>query len=211
MQPKCVTFLYFYVLYPFFVQLIAHSSLTAWDGQTLKSMTYLTGLSPIVPPRLPILDPHLIILLVMLEVGSVSSYHATTMFMHCLRHIRMTCQRSASTLWSMFCSPRTTSYALLTLANSVTYLTYIYNYSSIICVSLLTWNHRCNHSYCYILGKYMFLETSAPRKKGDNAIYTSTALSATNGSCLTFWYHMNGNDIGTLNLFLKRAGMLHVH
>ena len=57
----------------------------------------------------------------------------------------------------------------------------------------------------------MFLETSAPRTKGDNAIYTSTASSATNGSCLTFWYHMNGNDIGTLNLFLKRAGMLHVH
>lgn len=59
------------------------------------------------------------------------------------------------------------------------------------------------------VGKYIFLETSAPRRKGDIAQYLSTAMTATNGSCLTFWYHMNGNDIGTLNIGLKRAGTFH--
>ncbi|XP_067933319.1 MAM and LDL-receptor class A domain-containing protein 1-like [Watersipora subatra] len=55
-------------------------------------------------------------------------------------------------------------------------------------------------------GKYLYLETSSPRVSGDNALYVSTSLSATNGSCLSFWYHMNGSNIGQLNLYLRKTG-----
>ena len=50
------------------------------------------------------------------------------------------------------------------------------------------------------------METSSPRVSGDNALYVSTSLSATNGSCLSFWYHMSGPDIGQLNLYLRKTG-----
>lgn len=62
-----------------------------------------------------------------------------------------------------------------------------------------------------VTGKYMFLETSSPRVEGNNALFVSTNLAASTGSCLTFWYHMNGNDIGTLNFYLRTAGKHFAH
>lgn len=56
-------------------------------------------------------------------------------------------------------------------------------------------------------GTYVYIETSSPRRKGDTAQLTSPVLSPTSakGSCLKFWYHMFGPNIGTLNLYLQTA------
>ncbi|KAM9476806.1 MAM domain-containing glycosylphosphatidylinositol anchor protein 1 isoform 1-T2 [Clarias gariepinus] len=62
-------------------------------------------------------------------------------------------------------------------------------------------------------GYYMYIETSRPRLKGDNArllspLYNVTAARGPSGSsrvpyCVSFFYHMNGKHIGTLNVLLR--------
>lgn len=47
----------------------------------------------------------------------------------------------------------------------------------------------------------MYIETSYPRKQGDNAIIEKTVTIGSN-QCLTFYYHMYGFHIGTLNVFV---------
>ena len=56
----------------------------------------------------------------------------------------------------------------------------------------------------FILGSYMFIETSDPRKTGDIAWLVSEMFSPTSsrGRCIKFWYHMKGGNIGTLNVKL---------
>ncbi|KAK7488814.1 hypothetical protein BaRGS_00019949, partial [Batillaria attramentaria] len=50
-------------------------------------------------------------------------------------------------------------------------------------------------------GQYMFIETSNPRGKGDEALLATPTLTWTSPtSCFTFWYNMNGAAIGTLEL-----------
>ena len=53
----------------------------------------------------------------------------------------------------------------------------------------------------------MFIETSWPRKKGDNAIlYSNAYFAASKGArCFNFWYHMTGSGIGTLNIYQRSA------
>ena len=54
--------------------------------------------------------------------------------------------------------------------------------------------------FCFS-GHYMFIETSAPRIRGDNALLLSPQHPASSGDvCVTFYYHMHGSTIGTLNL-----------
>ncbi|XP_068681521.1 MAM and LDL-receptor class A domain-containing protein 2-like isoform X3 [Montipora foliosa] len=50
-------------------------------------------------------------------------------------------------------------------------------------------------------GYFMFIETSFPRREGDNA--TLELVLPGNGKlgCLSFYYHMYGADMGTLNVF----------
>ncbi|XP_072179349.1 MAM and LDL-receptor class A domain-containing protein 1-like [Diadema setosum] len=51
-------------------------------------------------------------------------------------------------------------------------------------------------------GNYMYIETS-PRSDGDVARFRSPAYLANNTNyCLTFWYHMYGNTINTLNVIM---------
>ncbi|XP_065183994.1 MAM and LDL-receptor class A domain-containing protein 1-like [Sycon ciliatum] len=54
-------------------------------------------------------------------------------------------------------------------------------------------------------GYYAYLETSSPRRAGDNAVLVSPAyLPPTSGNCkMTFWYHMYGTTIGTLKVFIN--------
>lgn len=56
----------------------------------------------------------------------------------------------------------------------------------------------------------MYIETSAPRRTGDYARLESPAFLPTdgNGECLVFWYHMYGNGIGRLNVYIKRGNAL---
>lgn len=54
------------------------------------------------------------------------------------------------------------------------------------------------------VGKYMFIETSSPRRTGDNAFYVSERFDPTTsaGRCMSFWHHMYGSTIGTLNVWM---------
>jgi len=54
----------------------------------------------------------------------------------------------------------------------------------------------------------MYIETSAPRRTGDKARLISPTYSPTTGRCLTFFYHMYGSGIGTLNLYKKQQSQL---
>lgn len=57
----------------------------------------------------------------------------------------------------------------------------------------------------------MFIESSAPRVNGDKArlsspVYSATPLGPLGSQCVTFWYHMFGQDIGTLNVYVRSGG-----
>ena len=64
---------------------------------------------------------------------------------------------------------------------------------------------RNDHTLGNALGSYLFIEASKPAKTGDNAILESTLLFATPsfGTCMEFWYNMNGRDTGTLAVYLN--------
>ena len=53
----------------------------------------------------------------------------------------------------------------------------------------------------------MFIETSAPRKRGDTARLVSEQIGKHRvwfiRYCLRFWFHMYGSGVGTLNLYIK--------
>ncbi|XP_071492675.1 MAM and LDL-receptor class A domain-containing protein 1-like isoform X9 [Diadema antillarum] len=50
-------------------------------------------------------------------------------------------------------------------------------------------------------GYYMYIETSSPRVYGDFARLWSSAQYRYGSYCLTFWYHMYGNAINSLNVY----------
>ncbi|XP_016330089.1 MAM domain-containing glycosylphosphatidylinositol anchor protein 1-like [Sinocyclocheilus anshuiensis] len=62
-------------------------------------------------------------------------------------------------------------------------------------------------------GYYMYIETSRPRQAGDRArllspLYNVTAARGPTGTtrtpyCVSFYYHMNGKHIGTLNVLMR--------
>ena len=56
----------------------------------------------------------------------------------------------------------------------------------------------------------MYAEASAPRVPGDKARLESSLVPAnpSNPVCISFWYDMYGRDIGTLNVYIKRKGVL---
>ena len=51
----------------------------------------------------------------------------------------------------------------------------------------------------------MYIETSSPRKPGDKARLISEEFPPVGllPRCVTFWYHMYGNTVGTLRLISK--------
>ena len=49
----------------------------------------------------------------------------------------------------------------------------------------------------------MYIETSSPRQRGDNAKLNSPKLQFAGNMCLTFYYHMYGADIATLNVTIN--------
>ena len=56
-------------------------------------------------------------------------------------------------------------------------------------------------------GYYIHIETSYPRKEGDNALLV---LKPVNGTvCLRFYYHMYGEDIGSLNVYVNGNRVFH--
>ena len=59
-------------------------------------------------------------------------------------------------------------------------------------------------------GSYIFIETSAPRRRGQKALLHSALFSPTGSTtkCLRFWYHMYGSQMGTMNIYLSKNGSL---
>ena len=57
-------------------------------------------------------------------------------------------------------------------------------------------------------GRYIFIETSSPQRPGDKARLASMFSEPTYDQrlCLTFWYHMYGLAVDSLNLYLSVAG-----
>ena len=59
-----------------------------------------------------------------------------------------------------------------------------------------------DHTYGTPRGHYMYIEASSPRRRGDNAQLLTPTYSSPSGSCLNFYYNMNGIRMGTLNVIL---------
>lgn len=51
----------------------------------------------------------------------------------------------------------------------------------------------------------MYIESSSPRKKGDNAMIGSAVFKPTSTCQLRFFYHMFGRHIGTLNVYTRTS------
>ena len=49
----------------------------------------------------------------------------------------------------------------------------------------------------------MYIETSSPRVKGDNAKLNSPLLTFSGDMCLKFFYHMYGAAVDTLNVTIN--------
>ena len=47
----------------------------------------------------------------------------------------------------------------------------------------------------------MYIETSSPRRQGDNAKLQVSVTGNGAAACLVFYYHMYGKTIGTLNVY----------
>ena len=56
--------------------------------------------------------------------------------------------------------------------------------------------------FVIVLGKYVYIETSSPRVQGDNANLVKRGLSFSTTKCLSFYYHMYGSSMGTLNVYV---------
>ena len=64
------------------------------------------------------------------------------------------------------------------------------------------------HLYFSIFtGKYVFLESSSPRKTGDKTRLVSQQFNRTSTTpCFVFYYHMSGQSIGSLNIYVNNSG-----
>ena len=51
-------------------------------------------------------------------------------------------------------------------------------------------------------GHYIYIETSYPRRDGDNAKIELRNMKVDGRRCLQFYYHMYGGNIDTLNVFV---------
>ncbi|XP_019632083.1 PREDICTED: MAM and LDL-receptor class A domain-containing protein 2-like [Branchiostoma belcheri] len=66
-----------------------------------------------------------------------------------------------------------------------------------------------DHTYGTSAGHYMYTEASSPQSPGDVARLTSHLyLNNSIGQCLDFWYHMYGNQIGTLNVYARTGSTM---
>lgn len=54
------------------------------------------------------------------------------------------------------------------------------------------------------LGRYLYMESSYPRRTGDTARLASFPISGTAPDCkITFWSHMKGDQVGSLRVLLR--------
>ena len=60
------------------------------------------------------------------------------------------------------------------------------------------------------VGKYVYIETSSPRKPGENAQLVVTVPKNGKEACLSFYYHMYGATVGTLNVYSGRTKLVNI-
>ncbi|XP_020897633.1 MAM domain-containing protein 2 [Exaiptasia diaphana] len=53
-------------------------------------------------------------------------------------------------------------------------------------------------------GHYVYMETSKQNGQGQTAYLKSPALPPSDAHCLTFYYHMYGRDMGSLNVYIQK-------
>lgn len=54
----------------------------------------------------------------------------------------------------------------------------------------------------------MYIESSAPRKPGQKAWLVSRQIGFTQPQCVSFYYNMYGDHIGSLNVYVKTGAQL---
>ena len=54
-------------------------------------------------------------------------------------------------------------------------------------------------------GHYTYIEASYPRQPSDKARLVSPKIKSINSMCLRFWYHMYGEHIRTLNIYIRHS------
>jgi hypothetical protein len=64
-----------------------------------------------------------------------------------------------------------------------------------------------DHTHGTGFGHYLYIEASY-RKPYDTARFDSSLHPQTEGTCVTFWYHMYGSNIGTLNVYRRERNQL---
>ena len=65
-----------------------------------------------------------------------------------------------------------------------------------------------DYTYETSVGHYIYMETSAPRRRGDIAKIQSPQLSSTTGVvCVSFAHYMWGQKLGTLDLYLSESSV----
>ncbi len=52
-------------------------------------------------------------------------------------------------------------------------------------------------------GHYLYAEASSPAEEDDTAVLESREFQPVSIRCLSFWYHMLGEDMGSLEVFLR--------
>lgn len=56
---------------------------------------------------------------------------------------------------------------------------------------------------CSFTGSYAYIEASSPRRPGDKAKLEIRPPLGNGPTCISFYYHMNGNDIGELIVYVN--------
>lgn len=66
-------------------------------------------------------------------------------------------------------------------------------------------NRPCSNCVFLAAGYYIYIETSFPRKPNDTARLISPTIKKPSSSfiCMSFWYHMYGPHVDTLNIYFK--------
>lgn len=59
-------------------------------------------------------------------------------------------------------------------------------------------------SICFLtIGNYIYFESSSPVETGQNARILSKSFPKTSGRCMSFWFYMYGDGMGTFSVYLK--------
>lgn len=59
------------------------------------------------------------------------------------------------------------------------------------------------HIFSFFIGKYIFIESSDYETNSGTAVLASGVVDSSEATCIQFWYHMRGRDIGILNVYIR--------